>query len=96
MPRLSQSTDAQLLAAIPRMQPWSEASRNGRWALREAGKQILVYGGGELNLSQETGSFRLNIIHTRNGEVTADKIINAGSKVVLPDAKVVWLTKVTE
>ncbi len=93
MPRLPKTMDARLLAAIPNMQPWTEASLNGRWVLREAGKQILAYGGGELDLSSETGSFRQNIVNPQSGEVTAGEVVKAGSKINLPSATVAWLTK---
>jgi hypothetical protein len=93
MPRLPRTTDEQLLTAIPRMNRWFEASRNGRWVLREAGKQMLVYGGGELDLSGETGAFRVHNINPHTGEVTPGEIVEAGSKVELPNAAFVWLTK---
>lgn len=94
MPNLPRSLDARLLAAIPRMTPWAEASQNGRWVLREAGKQMLVYGSdAELDLSSESGAFRVNTINPRTGEVTAGETVKAGSKVKLPSATVVWLTK---
>lgn len=94
MPNLPRSLDARLLAAIPRMMPWAEASKNGRWVLREAGKQMLVYGSdAELDLSSESGAFRVNTIDPRTGEVTAGETVNAGGNVKLPTATVVWLTK---
>jgi hypothetical protein len=100
MPRLPKTTDTKLLTAIPHMKPVGELSGNGRWALREPGKQMLVYGGGELDLSAETGAFRVNIINPHTGEVDRNlllqvqqKIVNAGSKVKLPDASIIWLTK---
>lgn len=93
LPRLPKTTDAKLLAAIPNMQPWSEASKEGRWVLRETGKQFLVYGGGELDLSTESGAFRVNTIDSRTGEVTPREIVNSRSKVRLPNANVIWLTK---
>jgi hypothetical protein len=93
MPRLPRSTDSKLLAAIPRMQPQAEASKAGRWVLREIGKQMLIYGGGELDLLQESGVFRVNIVNPRTGEVSPGETIQAGSKVKLPDATVIWLTK---
>ncbi len=93
MPHLPRTTDAKLLAAIPRMQSWNEASKDGHWVLREAGKQMLVYGAGELDLSGESGSFRVNVVNARTGEVTPDEIVKAGSKVKLPNTTVVWLTK---
>jgi hypothetical protein len=93
MPRLPRTTDTNLLAAIPHMQPWPEASKNGRWVLREAEKQMLVHGGGELDLSAESGAFRINAINPRTGEVTAGEVVQAGGKVKLPNVTVVWLTK---
>jgi len=93
MPRLPKTTDAKLLAAIPQMQPWPEASKDGRWVLREAGKQMLVCGGGELDLSGESGAFRVNVVSPRAGEVTPGETVKAGYKVKLPSAGVVWLTK---
>ena len=93
MPRLPKTTDAQLLAAIPRMQPWPDASKAGRWILRESGKQLLVCGGGELDLSGETGAFRVNTINPRTGEVAPGETVQVGATVKLPNATVVWLTK---
>jgi len=93
MPRLPKMTDAKLLAAIPRMTPWAESSKGGRWILREPGKQMLVYGTGELDLTGETGAFRVNTVNPRTGEVTPSETIQAGGKVKLPNAIVVWLTQ---
>ena len=93
MPRLPKTTDVKLLAAIPRMQSWSGVSKDGRWVLREAGKQMLVYGGGELDLSSEAGLFRANAVNPRTGEVTPGEVVKAGDKVKLPNATVVWLIK---
>ncbi len=93
MPRLPKSTDTKLLAAIPKMQPWAEVSTNGRWALRETGKQVLLYGGGELDLSGETGVFRANTVNLLTGEVARGETVQAGGKVKLPEATVVWLVK---
>ncbi len=93
MPRLPQTTDKHLLAAIPQMLPWTEASRNGQWILREAGKQLLVFGGTELDLSGESGSFRVNTIDLHAGKVTGgDQVVHGGSKLVL-SSRVTWLTK---
>jgi hypothetical protein len=93
LPRLPKTTDAKLLAAIPNMQPWSEALKEGRWVLRETGKQFLVYGGGELDLSAELGSFRQHTVNPRTGEVVPSELVKAGGTIKLPDAMVVWLTK---
>ena len=107
MPRLPKTTDAKLLAAIPQMQPWPEASKEGRWVLREAGRQMLIYVGGiaELDLSGEIGAFRVTAVNPRTGELIANepgdelslhmrqKFVKAGGVVKLPSATVVWLTK---
>jgi hypothetical protein len=93
MPNLPRTTDAKLLAAIPQMQPWKVDSKNHQWALREAGKQILAYGGGELDLSDEIGAFAVNTINPKTGEVTPATTLNAGEKIKLPDATLVWLTR---
>jgi hypothetical protein len=93
MPRLPKTTDTKLLAAIPHMQPWAEASTNGRWVLREPGRQLLVYGGGELDLSGESGMFLVNTINMRTGEVTPGESLPAGGKVKLPNAAMVWLRR---
>jgi hypothetical protein len=93
MPRLPQSTDVRLLAAIPRMQVWTDASRDGARVLREAGNQWLIHGGTELDLSRDSGSFRVNRVDPRTGQVTPGERISAGTKVRLPDATVIWLTK---
>ena len=93
IPRLPKTTDARLLAAIPRMQPWFEASRDGHWVLREAGRQLLAYGGGELDLSGQAGVYRVSTINPRTGEVAPGEAVQAGGMVKLPDATVVWLTK---
>ncbi|HSY16995.1 MAG TPA: DUF6298 domain-containing protein, partial [Candidatus Acidoferrales bacterium] len=94
MPRLPKGTDGKLLAAIPQMQPWAAASQGGRRALREAGKQMLVCGGGStLDLSGETGTFRLNLVNVRTGTVTRGETVAGGATVKLPEAMVVWLVK---
>jgi hypothetical protein len=95
LPHLPRATDASLLAAIPHMQPWLADSTNELWALREPGKQMLVCGGNgaELELTAESGSFRLNTIDRDSGKVTPGAVIQAGGKVKLPDAGAVWLVK---
>ncbi|MEY4385440.1 MAG: hypothetical protein RLY20_723 [Verrucomicrobiota bacterium] len=93
IPELPVTTDARLLAAIPRMQVSTNLTKSGRWVLREAGKQWLVYGGGELDLSGERGAFRMNLIEPRTGVVTKGEAIQAGAMLKLPGSAVVWLTK---
>jgi hypothetical protein len=93
MPNLPRTTDAALLAAIPRMRPSPSSSKTGQWVLRESGKQYLVYGGGELDLSDESGSFRMNTVDTKTGKASAGELVNAGAKIKLPNTSVVWLTR---
>lgn len=95
MPDLPRTTDNKLLAAIPKMQPWIGDGDIRLWVLREPGKQILVYGerNAELDLSGETGSFRLHFVDQRSGLVSdQSQIVQAGGKVKLPGG-VMWLTK---
>jgi hypothetical protein len=75
------------------MRPWKADAKNHRWTLREPGKQVLAYGGSELDLSGETGAYRINTVNAKTGEVTPGETVNAGAKIKLPDATVVWLTK---
>ena len=79
------------------MQPWPEVSAKGRRALREPGKQILIYSGAdapaELDLSAESGEFRANVVNERTGKITPGERVKAGQRVKLPDAVVVWLVK---
>ena len=99
IPNLPRTTDAKLLAAIPRMQPWLDASKNGQWMLRESGRQFLIYAGGDdvrLDLSGERGKFEVKPI-SKNGEVApAAETVEAGGIVVLKKANghmVLWLTR---
>lgn len=95
MPNLPHTTDAKLLAAIPEMQPWPADGAKRVWALREPGRQILIYGnnGTELDLSAESGPFRVNLVNRESGEVTPGATVQAGGKVKLPDSTVIWLVK---
>jgi hypothetical protein len=43
MPNLPRTTDARLLAAIPRMQPWPEGCTDHQWVLRDSDSQYLIY-----------------------------------------------------
>ena len=93
IPNLPRTTDAALLSAIPRMRPSSEPSKTGQWVLRELGKQYLAYGGGELDLSNESGAFRMNTVDIKTGEASEGELVNAGAKIKLPNTSVVWLTR---
>lgn len=95
MPHLPRSTDGNLLAAIPRMQPWLADDAKGMWVLRERGKQYLIYGshGADLDLSAESGVFRVNVVNPENGAVAPGAEVQAGGVVKLPAATVLWLVK---
>ncbi|HKW28082.1 MAG TPA: DUF6298 domain-containing protein [Verrucomicrobiae bacterium] len=95
MPDLPETTDSQLLDAIPQMQPWPEAAGKNRWVLRERGRQYLVYSSdkSELDLSAESGSFQLHVVDPRTGQVaTRSETIPAGRTINVPPG-VVWLVK---
>jgi hypothetical protein len=100
MPNLPKTTDAILLAAIPRMEPWPAASKNGRWVLREAAKQLLIYASGsgevQLDLTGEQGRFEVKSV-SENGSVNSTgEYVQGGSVVTLKKANgraVFWLTK---
>jgi hypothetical protein len=93
LPRLPGNTDAKLLAAIPHMQPWPEATTAGRWVLREPGRQMLAFGGGELDLSSEPGVFRAMQVDMHTGRLMPEgQTVPGGGKFKLPGG-VVWLTK---
>jgi hypothetical protein len=101
LPRLPRTTDPRLLAAIPRLRPWPQATGTNRWALRAPG-QYLVYLGKsanpELDLSQEAGTFAAAKVDLRTGKIaTASDGIPGGKTAQLPKssdtAQVFWLTK---
>jgi hypothetical protein len=95
LPVLPGTTDAHLLGAIPRMQPWVDASKENLWVLREAGKQLLVYSSknAELDLSGESGIFHIHVVNQDTGAVeSGPQTVQAGGNVTLPRG-VVWLTR---
>jgi hypothetical protein len=93
LPRLPRTTDTNLLAAIPQMRLWQSDVRKKSYVLGKPGKYYLAYRGGELDLSRETGLFRMNIINKQTGEATPGELIPAGGKTKLPEDAVIWLTK---
>lgn len=95
MPHLPRATGRDLLAAIPHMQPWLADETKRTWALREPGKQILIFknSGTDFDLSAETGAFRVKVVNRDGGEVTPGPIVQGGGMVKLPDAQVIWLVK---
>jgi hypothetical protein len=93
LPRLPQTTEPRLLAAIPQMRPWQADVHAKTYVLGKPGEFYLAYGGGELDLSSEVGSFQQHTINQRTGEAIPGKIVKAGGKIKLPGAAVVWLIK---
>ena len=101
IPNLPKTTDRALLAAIPRLQPWPEASGSARWVLRGQGA-YLVYLGREANpvldLSHEGGTFVAKRVDLGTGQLTVVSQTVAGDKRTRlpksPDAAdILWLTK---
>jgi len=100
MPNLPRTTDATLLAAIPRMQPWPSLSKNGQWVLREAGKQMLIYAGGSggvsFDLTGEHGRFEVKSVSENGAVNSTGEHVQAGGVVTLKKTNgrpVLWLTK---
>ncbi|MBI5799900.1 MAG: pectate lyase, partial [Verrucomicrobia bacterium] len=97
LPNLPQTTDAKLLAAIPRMTPWKADAAKKVWALREPGKQLLVFtsSAGEVDLSGESGTFAVAQLDLKTGQLKPQReSVRAGSLAKLPageGASVVWL-----
>jgi hypothetical protein len=102
MPNLPGETDATLLTAIPRMQPWPDGCAKNRWALHEPGRQYLIYLGPDsadkLDLSSENGSFSVRSINVKSGKamLLAEKVAS-GRDATLPQSSalpaVLWLIR---
>jgi hypothetical protein len=97
MPVLPRTTDTNLLVAVPRMNPWLHDPSGQLWALREPDKQILLYSAGdqptEVDLSGESGAFRVRAVNLRTGEVAPQfQTLQAGGKASLPGG-LSWLTR---
>lgn len=71
LPRLPSTTDAGLLRAIPRMQPYSGLTGNGAWGLEETGRQRLVYvrAGAEVTIECGPGGWEVCELDTGSGQV---------------------------
>lgn len=101
-PMLPATTDARLLAAIPKMYPARGDAKARSWTLSESGKQWFVYAAAgevaKLDLSAEQGSFRLHRIDPKSGAVEdTNETVAAGKVIDLPTASgkptIVWLTR---
>jgi hypothetical protein len=103
IPVLPRATDTNLLAAIPRMRPWTEAATNRVRVLREPGRQLLVYCGDKkspLNLAGESGVYQASVLNQKTGQAEPLKepvVVLAGKETVLPEdmrvPTVLWLRK---
>ena len=100
MPNLPRATDATLLAAIPKMRPWAEASKSGRWVLREAGKQLLIYTSSrndvQLDLSNDQGKFEVKTVSEDGVLISTGEHLPAGGIITFRKTNgrnVFWLTK---
>jgi hypothetical protein len=99
LPNLSQTTDAKLLAAIPRMTPWKADQAKKQWALREPGKQMLLFcsGAAEVDLSGETGTFAVTQLDLKTGQLQPQALaITANGVTKISSAEgpnVFWLHK---
>lgn len=102
MANLPRTTDARLLAAIPHMQPWSDACTDHQWVLREPGRQYLIYCAADslhpLNLSDEKDPFTLQTVDLRTGAVVeAKKQVSLSQLSDLrkqtPAPAIYWLTR---
>lgn len=95
LPNLPVTTDADLLAAIPRMSPAPQFETNGVRVLHEPGRQLLVFNAGKkatpFDFSPESGAFAMGIVDKETGSVRwmVDQL-QAGTKVELPPG-VIWL-----
>jgi hypothetical protein len=83
MPNLPRTTDARLLAAIPRMRPWPEACNENQWVLREPDGQCLIYSASgslhEIKFSATESTFGLQTIDLKTGTLTeTTKQLSAG------------------
>jgi hypothetical protein len=88
VPNLPRTTDPRLLAALPRMAPWKEATNRGQWALREPGGNCLIHSSAAetvlLDLRGERGTFTVYVVNPETGAVTATgEHVSVGEAVVL-------------
>jgi hypothetical protein len=95
LPNLPVTTDASLLAAIPRMSPWALVNSEPRRALREPGRQLLICSRdnapAQLDLSAEAGAFSVGIVDQATGQVAwQPDALKGGGNVTIPRG-VVWL-----
>jgi hypothetical protein len=100
LPNLPKTTDKQLLAAIPQMQPWLADATQKLWVQRAPGKHCLIYSGSgsevSVDLSAERGTFAVKLVSAEGTVTSTGDHIKAGGLVNFKKphhAKVFWLTK---
>jgi hypothetical protein len=100
LPNLPATTDAKLLASVPLMQPWIADSKRKVWALRDAGKNCLIYSGSggetQIDLSGGQGKFSVKTVSESGAVASTGDHIKSGSVVTLKKTNgptVFWLTK---
>jgi Family of unknown function (DUF6298) len=101
IPNLPTTTDAELLAAIPRMQPWKADANAKFWVLRETGKGFMIYSGSgsavAIDLSGEQGKFDVKVVSESGAVTEAGQQVEAGHVATLKKTTngriIFWLTK---
>jgi hypothetical protein len=104
VPNLPALSDARLLAALPRMKPWTPKGSltKGQWGLADPDHDYLIYAsaGGKirLDLSASQAMYTVSWIHPRTGAVTkTGEAVRGGRVIDLPSpasaARVLWLTR---
>lgn len=98
LPKLPATTDARLLAALPKMTPL--AATKMEWSLGEKGAQYFLYaakgGALRLDLRGETGGFTVHQVDLASGNLRAAQTVTAGAVLILPISATpaaVWLTR---
>ncbi len=95
--------DGRLLAALPRMKPWTPKAglTQGQWALADPDHDYLVYasagGNIRLDLSGSKATYTAYWIQPRTGAVTEGEMVRGGRMIDFPSpgsaARVLWLTR---
>lgn len=104
LPKLPSSTDARLLAAIPRLKPLeAHPGPSGRqWTLAKPGEHYLVYslrgGDGTIDLRSASGQFVVHSVNPKTGVMTLlPNRLHGGQQAKLPTngdiADIHWLTR---
>jgi hypothetical protein len=103
LPRLPSETDANFLAAVPRMKPFgSKGLPGGALALADAGRDYLVWapagGAITLDLSDQAGPFTAAWVDPKTGKAAPEAELVRGGRAIefrppAQGATVLWLTR---